>query len=433
MRKLTLILSFLIIITNGNSQSQLTTDSLYQNLHEEVNIANPSSDRSDIVWERVSIPEGFILRSFFIDNDRSLLIGSNSGNNPGGIYKTVNNGNTWTHLGLENRRIYFIGNNNSNELIVGADWSVELFDTLGIWNEVYQSHHGSCYAYYNIDSLLFVGNGAVIRSEDDGYNWNIAYLISTSSESALAFTSTNIDSVFMGTVNWVGYGGGVYLSIDNGNNWSTFGLSNYFISSLAVDLNDLVYAGCQGHYYTGQGGLYRLNYSNNNWDDIFLFPYINSIVFNTENHIFVGFDLDRASDQGGIFHSEDNGETWILDTTGMGSTWVHDLQIAENGIMYAIAGYPEKHLYRTTLPVNINDNFEGDHNKTHWIYPNPASSYISIQVEYIELNIYNQLSQKVMYIPDYRNRIDVSALEQGLYVVEIVTEKGSSREKLLIQ
>lgn len=71
------------------------------------------------------------------------------------------------------------------------------------------------------------------------------------------------------------------------------------------------------------------------------------------------------------------------------------------------------------------------------IYPNPAKTNISISnkndVVINELIIYNQLGQKLLqktYIP---NKIDISMLRQGLYIIEIVADKKIVRKKLIIK
>jgi len=68
------------------------------------------------------------------------------------------------------------------------------------------------------------------------------------------------------------------------------------------------------------------------------------------------------------------------------------------------------------------------------IFPNPSSELISISVENLtisQIKIYNQLGQKMQIIPG--TTIDVSAFPKGLYIVEIETEDGIFREKVLVE
>ncbi|MCK4677904.1 MAG: T9SS type A sorting domain-containing protein [Bacteroidales bacterium] len=50
-----------------------------------------------------------------------------------------------------------------------------------------------------------------------------------------------------------------------------------------------------------------------------------------------------------------------------------------------------------------------------------------------EINIYNQIGQKVFHGKPNTISIDVSELQEGLYVIELVTNKSKFREKLIIK
>jgi len=71
------------------------------------------------------------------------------------------------------------------------------------------------------------------------------------------------------------------------------------------------------------------------------------------------------------------------------------------------------------------------------IYPNPARKEIFVLVEngiiINEVNIYNQIGQKVLHKKRVTNTIDVSKLRQGIYVIELVTNNSKIREKLVIR
>jgi hypothetical protein len=67
------------------------------------------------------------------------------------------------------------------------------------------------------------------------------------------------------------------------------------------------------------------------------------------------------------------------------------------------------------------------------IYPNPASSNLTIQLEnsiLIRVNIYNTLSQLIK--TKTSSLINIENLKSGIYYVEIITNKGKSSKKLII-
>jgi len=399
-------------------QTMDNNDSVYKKLNKEINY----SKTSNIVWERIPVPEGFNLNSFLISDDDNLYIGNDYESNLDGIFQSDDFGITWNSLGLANGQIYFIRQNSNNNLVVGRYSKIYVY-TDSVWTEMYQSTIGICVSCYSIDSLFFAGGGGVIKSDDDGYNWDVAYEMS-GGEDVKAFTSTTPDSIFMGSTNWLGLGGGVYLSTDGGENWNHFGLSQHFIKSMAADNNNMVYAGNGGHWETGQGGLYRYNYETAVWDTLLYYPYIWSIVFNSENHIFTGFST-TTDYWGGVMHSEDYGETWILDTVGIGNTNVSELQIDNNGFLYALTGYTTKKLYRTTLPVNIKEE-PYYQNKISKCFPNPAEDNINITfnnlpniTKELHLTLYNIVGQIVA-----EEQISISDIKKGVVNLNIINLKN---------
>jgi hypothetical protein len=85
------------------------------------------------------------------------------------------------------------------------------------------------------------------------------------------------------------------------------------------------------------------------------------------------------------------------------------------------------------LGVGIHDL----NNKQIKIYPNPATNKLTISTNtdtpIREVIIYNQLGQNVLQINEPHNSIDVSMLENGIYIIEIVTNERTFRNKLLIR
>ena len=80
-----------------------------------------------------------------------------------------------------------------------------------------------------------------------------------------------------------------------------------------------------------------------------------------------------------------------------------------------------------------NINFESEFS----IYPNPAKKEIFISSKngaiIKEVNIYNQIGHKVLYEKIITNTIDVSMLQQGMYIIELVLNESKIREKLTIR
>jgi type IX secretion system substrate protein len=436
--------SFLMVLSCAAQKSYIN---LIQKPNKEFNAIKVSDNRSDIIWERVNLPENFKLNSFFINDNDALFIGSDVGGNPSNsIFKTIDLGVTWNTVGTIDGVIYFIGQNSVGELLAGRYNRIYKYnEESNLWTDVFVSNTGNCYTFFQKDSLLFVGNGGVIRSYDNGNQWELVHDFAGSAEDVRAFTSTTVDSILMGTTNWVGEGGGIYLSTNSGESWENFGLDQHFIYSMAVDNYNLIYAGNGGHWETGQGGLYRYNYSNAIWDTLHYFPYITSIVFNSENHIYTGFTTSGMEDSGGVMHSEDNGGSWIIDTIGLGNTSVNNLQIDRNGFLYALTGYSTKSLYRTILPVSLPELIIGE-NGLVCCYPNPVKDVININLgPYFDCQgsiIYMTISNvfgKTVYKNLFSEReikkgiisIDVGLFDAGFYIYHIESNNIQTVNKFI--
>ena len=95
-------------------------------------------------------------------------------------------------------------------------------------------------------------------------------------------------------------------------------------------------------------------------------------------------------------------------------------------------GYPNDD-FACILGLGINDL----NNKKINIYPNPATNKLNIftnnEMPINEINIYNQLGQSVLHIKQPDDLIDVSMLEKGIYIIELVFENSRVREKLVIK
>ena len=71
------------------------------------------------------------------------------------------------------------------------------------------------------------------------------------------------------------------------------------------------------------------------------------------------------------------------------------------------------------------------------IYPNPAKNEIFISGNNEQIikmvNIYNQLGQFAIQKNGIKSSIDISTLQQGIYIVELITDNSKYRKKLLVR
>jgi hypothetical protein len=76
-------------------------------------------------------------------------------------------------------------------------------------------------------------------------------------------------------------------------------------------------------------------------------------------------------------------------------------------------------------------------NDEFFLYPCPSRNYITIETSLIpgQLTILNISAQQLIYrqVKEPRTIIDISALPPGMYIVELVTDQGKVREKLMVE
>jgi hypothetical protein len=171
------------------------------------------------------------------------------------------------------------------------------------------------------------------------------------------------NNVFIGI-----YGGGIYLSTENGNNWTETdsGLTSKSVLALAT----------------------------------------------SGNNIFAGTE-------GGIFLSTNNGNNWNVKNDGLTNYSVSPLVISGNNIF---AGTWGDGIFRAKLSdfgiSNVND--ETNYNSI-LLYPNPAGNNLNIifhnNKTENKIEIINLLGTKVMeyYSQEQRTTINIESLPRGVY------------------
>ncbi|MBE9484377.1 MAG: T9SS type A sorting domain-containing protein [Bacteroidetes bacterium] len=89
--------------------------------------------------------------------------------------------------------------------------------------------------------------------------------------------------------------------------------------------------------------------------------------------------------------------------------------------------------YACTLVGIADINLESEFS----IYPNPADKNLFISSEngmiIDEVRIYNQIGQEVLHENQNTNKLDISMLQQGMYVVVLVSNNLNIRKKLIIR
>jgi photosystem II stability/assembly factor-like uncharacterized protein len=192
-------------------------------------------------------------------------------------------------------------------------------------------------------NVYYVGaaGGGVFMTQDGGLSWKpIFEKESTASIGAIALAPSNPNLIWVGTGeknirNDVVTGKGVFFSSDAGATWKFMGLRDAGqIANIVIDPNDpnIVYVGVLGHAWgpNAERGVFRTTDGGKNWQKVLFVDEdtgASSLIMDPGNPmvLFAGmwrvrrypWALDSGGTSGGIFRSNDGGNTWKKLTDGL--------------------------------------------------------------------------------------------------------------------
>ncbi len=217
----------------------------------------------------------------------------------------------------------------------------------------------SCIDAWNDDYrtvLIGTASGGVFKSENGGITFTpIFENYGSQSIGAVAFFQDDPSIIWVGTGeannrNSVGWGDGVYKSVDGGESFVNMGLGDtHQIAKIATHPTnpDIVYVAALGHLwgYSGTRGLFKTTDGGETWEKLTDgLPDdgrtgATAIVMHPEdpNTLFVGmyerlrtpYNMHSGGPNGGLFKSTDGGDTWRKLTEGLpeGETGQIDVSI----------------------------------------------------------------------------------------------------------
>ncbi|MDR3666337.1 MAG: T9SS type A sorting domain-containing protein [Ignavibacteriaceae bacterium] len=284
-----------------------------------------------------------------------------AGTSPGGVYRSTNDGTDWTQVnnGLsftDINALYINGTDIYNATTVsvyrsannGTNWSGV---SMGVGGWTY-------YTFASNGSNIFAGGIEGINiSTNSGSSWslvdpqNIYGSVDTGSVYSIALSGNN---VYAGTIG--SDGGGIYLSTNNGTNWSRC-FSGKYIQALTV-IGTKIFAGTWG------SGVYISTNNGTNWTQV------NSGLTSTYVYSFAvnGSSL-FAGTNSGIFLSNDNGAGWT--PVGLDNNYILSLAISGTNLFAgtSAAGVWRRPLSELTLPVELSSfmaNVQGRNILLNW-------------------------------------------------------------------
>jgi len=188
----------------------------------------------------------------------------------------------------------------------------------------------------NYQDYIFAGtnNGGVFRTIDGGDNW-VQINNGLTDINIFAIAINDSGDVFVGTSL-----SGVFRSTDNGENWEQInnGLTGLIINAIAIGPSGEIVVATDAAY-----DLFRSTDNGDSWTQLTNGPFyagVSSLVINDSGHIFAGACYGVNGVGGGIYRSIDDGDTWdeLSIIGGTLTTCVEALSISPNGEIYAGTG-----------------------------------------------------------------------------------------------
>lgn len=396
-------------------------------------------------WEEIAIPDTLAYRCMEMSPNGDIYLGMWGFSYPGGIYRSIDNAQTWQYLGLDEKPIYAIEVCSNGDIIAGVFSGIfKSNDNGNTWYEIY-------YSSGNITNIISLPNGyifaggvdnlhGIIRSKDFGETWDTVHVFTNyGQENLKALTVSAEDHVYAGTYNMFGEGS-IWFTIDLGETWTEIGTPDFppywpWIFSLAVHLQGDLFAGFYGQ------GLYRYNFTTQQWTALY-YPWVtpDDILFIGDNKIFVGLEQDPNGTDG-VIYSEDGGQSFEMLNSGMNGgngTSISYLFHNQDNFIYAFGwGF-----YKSIEPVFTGVEEQSIPEVVQSLnYPNPFADKTTLcwdnstEDEYVFLQIVDNMSKIILkdHIKNTgRYLFDNNAIDNGAYYFSIFGKNNIYSGKMVL-
>ena len=356
-------------------------------------------------WESIAIPDTIQIMDIASNNENHIFLASAGNTIEAGIYRSIDNLTSWEYLTGNDLSIYSIEITENNVVFIGCSKNIYRSNNNGdSWEMVFEGSYNVTSIKTATGGLAFANSGSgsyisVVKSTNFGYTWDEVFVIPGMIEYIYDFSILNEDTIYMCTTNWFD-GGGVYKTIDGGDNWEFDGMYDFHCTSLAKNSKGDIFVGTYGHNtqywfsgiyvkYFGEDVCIQLNST-----------LVNDLLINNQDNIYAATDY-------GILESSNDGLSFEYVNEGLFEGNIKDLAIDNNGFLFASSHNP-CNLARSTKSTitGINMKEQKEHLKC---YPNPAKDYLIF-----ETKEHNQLDHSEILIRDiYGNQITTVMLNSN--------------------
>lgn len=402
-------------------------------------------------WQPLNGP-GAVMFALAINSSGHLFVGTFYG-----VYRSPDDGQSWEQVGVINKKVIAFAINTSGHIFAGTelDGIFRSRDNGQSWIAINAGLANPCAETFAINDSghIFVGTngGGTFRSINNGDSWTaINSGLTNTIVNALAINS--IGHIFAGTGSRTSPGM-VFRSIDNGINWTraNSGITSEIIESLAINpTTHGIFAGTDVLIQPSGGTMWRSVNHGESWTlknfGLPHFAVATALAINARGYIFAAVPPD------GIFHSVNNGDSWIEFNSGLTDPRVRAIAIDSRGHIFAVTNGGG--VFKSIQPTTAVKEVEYDFPKTFALeqnYPNPFSAIgVFDQSEttfqftlprsgYVTLKIYNTLGIEVktlvaeyLSVGRHEAKLNVAEMANGIYFYRLQAGKFSQTKKLVV-
>jgi hypothetical protein len=352
-----------------------------------------------------------------------------AGTAEGGIFASANGGRSWTMSStgyLSYEQVNSIITSGAN-VFAGAEKGVFRSTNNGVsWDQVNQIPYIKSLAIIGTNLFAGADGSGVFRSIDDGSSWTcVDSGLTNLYGGLLAVSGTNL---FVGT-----HYGGVFLSTDYGTSWSQVdsGLTDAYVWSLASVGTDL--------FVSTNNGVFLSTNNGRNWTSTGL---VNTVVHALA---MLGSTLLAGTGGGGVFHSTDNGTSWTPVNLGLLNNYVNSFAIIGQNLFAGTSGSGVWRRALSDLTSLVTKLFElPNEYELKQNYPNPfnPSTVIVYQLpvnSVVTVKVYDVLGRAVETLVNEREsagthsvKFNAANLPSGVYFYRLEAGGYHDTKKLLL-
>ncbi len=392
-----------------------------------------ASSRAQISqWDTTSLPRSYAYHLQLDPQGRIYCFADSV------LYRSIDDGFTWTPLGIFHRYAQTIVVNSTGTLYLGND-------ALGVFRSTDNGQHwsnslvtegcnglavhprGDLFA-----GLTYTGNGKVHHSTDGGDTWTGVQLPNASNSfSTECFAFGDNDEVYAGTID------GFYRSTDFGMSWTQFnnGLLGRNVRKIVVATDQSVFI--HTSYSASVDGLYRSTDRGQSWQRVSgTVPFFSGLTGAHDGNLY-------GTSDAGVFRSSDNGVTWVNISVDLGTSPQLTSIVAAPGGHVLVGG---RYVFRSRTTVT-------GANETPFLparfslaqnYPNPFNPTTNIRFqisddEFVSLKVFDMLGREVVTLMnenlkpgDYTITFSAGALASGVYVYRLQVGSSVEERKMIL-